>query len=372
MLKQILIHTFLKSLFLILISLATLAHAKDFSSSVIQRPSKLTAKNVGVVYNVDDPKSVEVAKYYIKARNIPEQNLIKVKLPVEGKGTINGKSFNTLKQSIDNQLNPNMQVLLLVWTTPYAVECGSITSALTFGKLYNKSCSCDIKKSKDFKRNPYFNSRSLSPLKDHNMRLTMLLPTESVKLAKAVIDRGILSEFSLTPATGYFVKTESIANSKPRERFFPKDFSSINVKKLKLRAPKTNYIKHKKDIMFYFTGHSTLRFLDTLTFLPGAVADHLTSFGGILDNAKTQVSNQMVATAWLEAGATGSYGSVTEPCNYWQKFPNPQVLLSHYLAGETLVESYWKSVKWPTQGLFIGEPLAAPYKQYDRTYRLKQ
>jgi len=80
----------------------------------------------------------------------------------------------------------------------------------------------------------------------------------------------------------------------------------------------------------------------------------------------------MPATKWLEAGATGSYGTVSEPCNYWQKFPNPQVLLSHYLAGETLVESYWKSVKWPTQGLFIGEPLAAPYKQFDRTYHLKK
>ena len=35
--------------------------------------------------------------------------------------------------------------------------------------------------------------------------------------------------------------------------------------------------------------------------------------------------------------------------------------MSHYLVGETLVEAYWKSVKWPTQGLFIGEPLAKPY-----------
>ena len=31
------------------------------------------------------------------------------------------------------------------------------------------------------------------------------------------------------------------------------------------------------------------------------------------------------------------------------------------LHGETLIESYWKSVAWPQQGLFIGEPLAAPF-----------
>jgi uncharacterized protein (TIGR03790 family) len=94
----------------------------------------------------------------------------------------------------------------------------------------------------------------------------------------------------------------------------------------------------------------------TNSYLPGAIADHLTSFGGTLTR-----SGQMPATRWLDAGVTGSYGTVTEPCNYWQKFPNPQIVMGHYLAGETLIESYWKSVKWPAQGLFVGEPLAKPY-----------
>jgi hypothetical protein len=38
--------------------------------------------------------------------------------------------------------------------------------------------------------------------------------------------------------------------------------------------------------------------------------------------------------------------------------------MRHYLAGETLIESYWKSVAMPGQGLFIGEPLAAPYRKH--------
>ena len=36
--------------------------------------------------------------------------------------------------------------------------------------------------------------------------------------------------------------------------------------------------------------------------------------------------------------------------------------MKHYLNGETLIEAYWKSVKMPGQGLFVGEPLASPYK----------
>jgi hypothetical protein len=38
------------------------------------------------------------------------------------------------------------------------------------------------------------------------------------------------------------------------------------------------------------------------------------------------------------------------------------MLLRRYLAGETLIEAYWKSVAMPGQGIFIGEPLAAPFR----------
>jgi uncharacterized protein (TIGR03790 family) len=72
-------------------------------------------------------------------------------------------------------------------------------------------------------------------------------------------------------------------------------------------------------------------------------------------------SGQMSSMRWLEAGATGSYGTVVEPCNIVQKFPNLPVVFNHYLQGETLIESYWKSMQMPGQGIFIGEPLAAPF-----------
>jgi uncharacterized protein (TIGR03790 family) len=88
------------------------------------------------------------------------------------------------------------------------------------------------------------------------------------------------------------------------------------------------------------------------------MADHLTSSGGAL----TERGGQMSALAWLEAGATASYGTVVEPCNLPQKFPHPAVAIAHYLAGETLIEAYWKSVRMPGQGVFVGEPLAAPFR----------
>ena len=35
--------------------------------------------------------------------------------------------------------------------------------------------------------------------------------------------------------------------------------------------------------------------------------------------------------------------------------------MQRYLAGEALIEAYWKSVARPSQGVFIGEPLARPF-----------
>lgn len=342
-----------------LLSLAMhgLAHGKDLSSSVTYRPSELTPDNLAVVYNQNDANSTEVATYYAAARGVPKQNMVAVSITDWQQNGMSVEAFTALKATIEAKLGDHIQAVLMVWTTPFAVGCNSITSAYTLGydeKQCQNLCGTGT-------ASPYFNSRSLQPRRDLNIRPSMLLPTQSVEEAKALIDRGVLSGFSLNEATGYFVKTNDVARSRPRERFFPADFSTVESRKLYLRSPKAEFIRHKQDVMFYFTGQVTVQHLNTLTFLPGAIGDHLTSHGGIITSSGKD--SQMNANAWLKAGATGSFGTVTEPCNYWQKFPNPQVLLSHYLAGETLIEAYWKSVLWPAQGLFVGEPLAAPYKQ---------
>ena len=69
----------------------------------------------------------------------------------------------------------------------------------------------------------------------------------------------------------------------------------------------------------------------------------------------------MSILAWLEAGLTGSFGTAHEPCAFPAKFPDTLELIRHYLSGNTLVEAYWKSVRSPGEGNFVGEPLARPF-----------
>ena len=88
-------------------------------------------------------------------------------------------------------------------------------------------------------------------------------------------------------------------------------------------------------------------------FRHGAIADNLTSAA-----APFRAAPRRARSSWPEAGATGSYGTSSEPCNFRGKFPEVGVVMAHYLAGETLVEAYWKSVLMPGQGVFVGDPLA--------------
>ncbi|MFS2137449.1 TIGR03790 family protein [Duganella sp. Dugasp56] len=316
-----------------------------------QSGSELRAAQLGLVINDDDPRSVEIGEYYRTTREVPAQNVVHVHIPNRPR-KLDAEQFRQLKAQIDAGLGPQVQAVLMVWTAPYAVECNSITSAFTLGLdvgLCQKPCGPG-------KPSSYFNAPGGQPFRDYQMRLSMLLPTESVEGAKALIGRGMVGGFSVPAATAwYLVTSETPRNS--RAPFFPPS-GTVASKKLTIKNLRADSIEGQGDIMIYQTGMARVAKLDTLQFLPGALADHLTSTGGDLLS-----DGQMSSLRWLDAGATASYGSVTEPCNYWQKFPQPTVLLRHYLAGETAIEAYWKSVAWPAQGVFIGEPLAAPYRR---------
>lgn len=305
---------------------------------------------LAVVVNDADPDSVAVGEYYVKARKIPSHNLVHVRIP-NSPHRLDPAQFRLLKMEIDEALPPGIQAVLMVWTAPYAVECNSITAAYTLGF---DAVQC-LRTCASGKVNPYFDSRAALPLSGAGVRLSMLLPVESVPAAKALIDRGIASDGKAPAGSAYFLTTSEIARNS-RAHLFP-PAGRIPAKRLTIRRLSSNALENASDIMLYQTGSARVAKLDTLTFLPGALADHLTSLGGdLLGNG------QMSALRWLDAGATASYGTVSEPCNYWQKFPHPKVLLKHYALGATAIEAYWRSVAWPAQGVFIGEPLAAPYR----------
>ena len=327
-----------------------MAHAVEVDFATRNRVSTLGPEQVALVINDADPSSVRAGDYYRITRGIPAENVVHVSIK-NAPNRLSLAEFNSLKAEIEAQLNAKEQVILLAWTAPYAVECNSITSALTLG-FDAKQCAdtCGVGKP-----SPYFDSVSKKPFDDLRIRPVMLLPNDSFMRTKALIDRGVQSDAGVFRAAAYYLTT-SDANRNSRAPFFPPTGLNIPRAGLAIMNMRSDKLVGARDVMIYQTGLAHVDGLETLGFLPGALADHLTSFGGDLAG-----KGQMSALRWLDAGATASYGTVSEPCNYWQKFPNPTVLLKWYVNGATAIEAYWKSVAWPAQGVFVGEPLAAPY-----------
>jgi hypothetical protein len=94
-----------------------------------------------------------------------------------------------------------------------------------------------------------------------------------------------------------------------------------------------------------------------LGLVPGAFADELTSFEGVLDGS----GGQTTVESWISAGASGSEGSVQEPCAYVTKFPSPD-FHKYYFQAMSLGEAYLRSVEAiPFQMLLYGDPLTRPF-----------
>ncbi|MGE3771675.1 MAG: TIGR03790 family protein [Gammaproteobacteria bacterium] len=311
----------------------------------------LGARELGVVVNTDDPQSIAVGVYYAEQRRIPPGNVVELALGAP-RETLDPASFERAKRQLDEQLPPAVQALALTWTYPFRVGCMSVTSAFAFGYA-PRYCAEGCKATAP---NPYYDAASTRPWDDFRMRPAMLLAASSFANAEQLIDRGRRSDRTgaRTPGRAYLVVTPERARS-TRAPAFPAIRAALG-DRLPIELVQAAGIRDRYDVRFYFTGIARVPWLETLGFLPGALADHLTSTGGVLNG-----EHQMSVLRWLEAGATASYGTVVEPCNFPQKFPNPAIAMRRYLDGETAIEAYWKSVAWPGQGLFVGEPLARPF-----------
>ncbi|WP_296887579.1 TIGR03790 family protein [Thiobacillus sp.] len=327
------------------------AHAQALEQAVITHFAQpgLGADQLGVIVNDDDPDSVAIAAYYQDKRSIPAANLIHVRFK-PGSSTLSREEFARIKRQVDRAAPKTVQAFALTWAQPYRVDCMSITSAFAFG--FNAAyCASSCKPTRI---SPYFNSNVAQPYSAYAMRPTMSLAAASVAEAKKLIDRGLASDNSNPAGTAYLMSTSDKARNVRAAGFDA--LRTLMNPIIPTDIVKADVLSDKQDVMFYFTGLTHVSALDSNTFLPGAIGDHLTSAGGVLFGG-----GQMSSLKWLEAGATGSYGAVIEPCNYPNKFPIPGVVMAHYLMGETLIEAYWKSVQMPGQGIFIGEPLARPF-----------
>lgn len=343
-------------------------------AALIVPRSGIQPSEVAVLINDNDPQSVEVASYYQQVRKIPSRNMIHLKFDQDkmypGFKSNNGldpAEFAEIKAQVDAAAGPEIQAFVVSWSRPFRIARFnyystnySITSALAFGiepsALTSNNCAA-------MPVNRYFGSSSTAPYTDFGIRPTMMLAGQSTASVKATIDKGFEANGTLPKGDGWFVRTADNLRSGPRMQDFQttvQDWNRPDGLTLTYFDYSTNgrrsEVKNAANILFYQTGAANVSGVNTNTYVPGALADHLTSNGGNLFGTE-----QMSALRWLEAGVTASYGTVTEPCAFADKFPAASVLVKSYFRGNTALEAYTKSVRQPSQGVFVGDPLARPF-----------
>lgn len=320
---------------------------------VILPDSGLSPLSLAIIVNDDDPLSARIAAYYQENRRIPPENMIHIRIDARH-DSLRPREFVPVYEYVRRNSPPHIKAYALTWIKPYRVGCMSITTAFAAG--FDREW-CSRERCAPTRRNPAFGNAARDRHHGPDIRPTMSIAAASLVEARKLIDRGIRADGSNPPGTAYLVSTSDKARNVRAYNFaqIKRRFTDI----LKTEIVKTDQLRDRDDILFYFTGLKRVAGLETLGFRPGAIADHLTSAGGKLTR-----SGQMSSLNWLEAGATGSYGTVVEPCNLRGKFPNPMLVMDNYLWGDTLLEAYWKSVAMPGEGIFIGAPLAAPFDKY--------
>ena len=176
----------------------------------------------------------------------------------------------------------------------------------------------------------------------------------------ALIDRSVQVDGTHPAGTFYYEHTNDPARSAPRDPFFPAAVASITSFGLQAQLQFADLPLGSMDCQGIMTG---LAQPDPATanlgILPGAFCDHLTSYAGTYDS-----TSQTKMSQWITKGASGTSGTIEEPCNYAGKFPHARLHV-WYAQGQSLGEAWLRSLDFvPMQQLFNGDTLCRPYATF--------
>jgi hypothetical protein len=180
----------------------------------------------------------------------------------------------------------------------------------------------------------------------------------SVREALDCLRRSAKADGTCPDGTVYYIENADI-RTQAREDEFPSCLQLLKEQKVKAEVFKTDGagFPEKKSIAGMMAGSADFNFTPCGSMLqPGSIAEHLTSFGGNLN----EECGQTAMTDWIRAGASGTSGAVTEPWAVPAKFPMGYIHV-HYTKGFSLGEAFYQSVSDPYQLLILGDPLCKPW-----------
>lgn len=173
----------------------------------------------------------------------------------------------------------------------------------------------------------------------------------------ATIDRSVAVDGTFPVGTFYFMQTTDALRSAPRHGAFPGAVAAITAYGGTAQHLFADLPLGQFDCLGIMTGLAGPDIDNAnLGVLPGAFCDHLTSHAATFDSP-----SQTKMSRWISKGASGTSGTVEEPCNYAGKFAHARLHV-YYVQGLSLGEAWYRSMGFaPFQSLFLGDPLTRPF-----------
>jgi uncharacterized protein (TIGR03790 family) len=330
-----------------------------------------------VLANRQSPRSLELARSYMALRHVPAINLVELDLPPD---LLEMPPDEFTRRVLSPALTAAKQrklaghILAWAYSLDFPIRIATdpplSLQGFTFLRghlpdrdaIRNGSYASPFFAGPDNPRFQGFPSQALD-VQSAWMNADMPLPSMMLGFAgphgnttaeiTAALERGRQADGTRPNGTIYFVTNTDIRSTCRQWEFEP---AVAELRAAGISACITNALPSlQTNVLGILCGMADVAITSPVGFLPGAMADHLTSFGAAFDTpAQTKIS------AWLRAGATATAGTVTEPLSNWTKFPHARYF-AHLAAGCSTLEAFFQSLRCPLQTLLLGDPLASPW-----------
>lgn len=359
----------------ILLSFSQVAHALD-------------PNEIAVIANSQEREGVELARFYMKQRHIPKENLLILKTAVKediSRHFYEDEIADPIRKFIEDK--PTITCLLLFYGLPLRIDwhllpmektdqkqeklnarqrdpVASVDSELSLVRIANPPVH-------DWLENPYFVQFQKHKTRYEKGQVLMVsrLDGPDPATVKRVIMDSLTAEKKGLTGTAYFDARWPKPEADKTLSGYALYDNAIHMA-AKVSEPVLPVVLNEEESLFqegdapnaalYCGWYSLARYRDAFEWQQGAVAYHIAS-------AECRTLKKKGSQVWckrlLEDGVAATIGPVGEP--YVQGFPFPQIFFGLLLDGDfSLVEAYYLSlpfISWKM--VLIGDPLYQPFRQ---------
>ena len=318
--------------------------------------------NTVVVINQTSSNSCEVGNYFCERRQVPPGNVLFINWP-GGNIAWTNTDFQTnllnplLAMLASRQLTNQIDYVVLSMDIPFQTlngsDVNSTTSALFYGLKNSSGPGAAGATNSYFASEQVFSQAQPASSPGYSFLATMLTGN-SVAEAEHLVDQGVAADGTFPTQPVILAKSSDPTRNIRFSEFDNAIFDTRLRGDYQVQRANSDSPWGQTNLLGYETGLASCS-VSSNTFVPGAMADSLTSYGGVIFGP----NNQTTLLAFTGAGAAGSYGTVTEPDANLAKFPNPEAYF-YQARGFSLAECYYQSLFVPYEGLIVAEPLSAP------------